>query len=158
MGPPATQSEPIARSVYYKRAQPGAPPRAAEPQKKVLVGSEWVCSILTSLRWIWNNCPAQIWVSRSKVQTQRVSAASSGLATSRCQKPGVWLMKESPCTIKRIFWGAFINTAPRVFEYSLFIWTARGAQWGRRCCTIARAKSICILSSSFWNTHEFVII
>lgn len=31
MDPPGTQSESIARSVYYKRAQPGTPSRVAEP-------------------------------------------------------------------------------------------------------------------------------
>lgn len=153
MGPPSLNQ----LHGPFTTKEPNPDPRwvLQNPPKKC-AGREWgyFCSILTSLRWIWNNCTAQIWVSRSKVQTQHVPSASNGLANSRCQKQGVKLTKEPPCTIKGIYWGPFINTAP---EYSQFVWTPRGAQWGGRWCTVVKAKSLCVLSRSFWNMHEFQI-
>lgn len=138
-----------------QKSPTGSPVESCRTLKKEAGGEQGpFCIILTSLRWIWNNCMAQIWVSRSKVQTQRVPATWSGSRNSRCQKPGIRLMKESPCTIKGIYWEAFLNIAPCLLAYSLHVWMSRSAQWGGRCCTPARAKALCALSNSFWNMHD----
>lgn len=116
-----------------QKSQTGSPVESCRTLKK---RSRWGARGPFALFWqVWGEFGIIAWHRFGLVEAkckQHVPAASSVSANSSCQKPGIRLMKESPCTIKGIYWEAFINIAPCLLAYSLHVWMPRGAQWGRR--------------------------